>query len=159
MKKKYVFNIRLFVFIAILFLIISCNKNVNPAAKGDLIRTDSTFSAMSVRDGMHKAFLSFIADSGVMLRNNSYPLKGKTTLAALFSKNSDTSFVLEWVPLFEKISDSGDLGYTYGAYSRTVKATGEIEKGTYVTIWQKQGDGSWKFVLDTGTQGLPERQK
>jgi ketosteroid isomerase-like protein len=37
-----------------------------------------------------------------------------------------------------------------------VKATGEINKGTYLTIWEKQPDGSWKFVVDTGTQGLSE---
>jgi len=31
-----------------------------------------------------------------------------------------------------------------------------VEKGTYITIWQKQANGNWKFVLDTGTQGLPD---
>lgn len=28
-------------------------------------------------------------------------------------------------------------------------------RGTYVTIWEKT-DGIWKFVLDTGNQGLGE---
>jgi ketosteroid isomerase-like protein len=146
MKKKFAVNIRLFVFIAILFLINSCNKTIKPPAGGILISTDSAFSAMSVKEGMHKAFLSFIADSGVMLRNNAYPLKGKHSLADLFSKRSDTSFVLEWTPLFEKVSDSGDLGYTYGTFSNTSVSTGERERGTYVTIWEKQEDGTWKFV-------------
>ena len=27
-------------------------------------------------------------------------------------------------------------------------------EGTYVTIWKKDADGNWKFVLDTGNQGL-----
>lgn len=159
MKKKNVFNIMLFVFIAILFLIISCNKSGIAPDAGVLIKADRDFSAMSEKEGMHKAFLSFFADSGVMLRNNAYPLKGKGSLAELFAQSSDTSFVLIWEPLFEKIAGSGELGYTYGTFTSTMKATGEVERGTYVTVWEKQKDGNWKFVLDTGTQGLPVIRK
>ena len=64
--------------------------------------------------------------------------------------------MLSWEPVYEKISESGELGYTYGIHSNLEKATGKISKGTYITIWKRQSDGSWKFVLDTGTQGLPE---
>jgi ketosteroid isomerase-like protein len=110
---------------------------------------------MSVKEGMFKAFLFYIAEDGVILRNNSFPSKGKETLTERFSGKSDITFILSWEPLFEKISESGDLGYTYGIHSNTDKQTGEITKGTYITIWQKQGYGNWKFVLDTGTQGLP----
>ena len=125
-------------------------------ATGILLQTDREFSAMSVREGMFKAFLFYIADDGVILRDNSFPAKGKENLSTRFSGKTDTTFILSWEPLFEKISESGDLGYTYGLHTNTDKITGEIAKGTYITIWQKQQDGSWKFVLDTGTQGLPE---
>ena len=125
-------------------------------ATGILLQTDREFSAMSVREGMFKAFLYYIADDGVILRDNSFPAKGKENLSTRFSGKTDTTFILSWEPLFEKISESGDLGYTYGLHTNTDKITGEIAKGTYITIWQKQQDGSWKFVLDTGTQGLPE---
>jgi ketosteroid isomerase-like protein len=73
----------------------------------------------------------------------------------LFSGRTDTTFILSWKPAFEMIAESGELGYTYGYYTRTIKATGVVSRGTYVTIWKKQKDGSWKFVLDTGTEGLP----
>jgi ketosteroid isomerase-like protein len=157
MKKKNGFNIMLFVFIINLIFILSCSKNPKATTTGILLQTDRDFSEMSVREGMFKAFLYYIADSGVILRNNSYPAKGKDNLSARFSGKTDTTFVLSWEPLFEKISESGDLGYTYGLHTNTDKTTGEITKGTYITIWQKQNDGSWKFVLDTGTQGLPEK--
>jgi ketosteroid isomerase-like protein len=26
--------------------------------------------------------------------------------------------------------------------------------GTYTSIWKKQSDGTWKFVLDTGNEGV-----
>lgn len=156
MKKKNGFNIMLFVFIINLIMILSCTKYKRGITQGILLQTDSAFSAMSVKEGMHKAFLYYMADSGVLLRDKSYPLRGRNTLASLFEKGSDTSFVLAWEPVFEKISESGDLGYTYGVFTNTTKGSGKVSKGTYITIWELQKDGSWKFVLDTGTQGLPD---
>ena len=145
----------LFSFIIILYLILSCSDNKKETS-GILLEADRAFSDMSVKEGMFKAFLNYIADDGVLLRNNSYPSRGKEKLMSYFSAKSDNAFILSWEPLFEKISDDGDLGYTYGIHTNTDKATGEKTKGTYVTIWQKQKDGSWKFVLDTGTNGLPD---
>jgi ketosteroid isomerase-like protein len=119
------------------------------------MKADRDFSSLSQKEGMHKAFLTFIADSGVILHDNAFPLVGRNSLAALYSKGSDSSFVLTWEPAYEKIAASGDLGYTWGYYRSKVKATGATGTGTYLTIWQKQPDGSWKFIVDTGTQGLP----
>jgi ketosteroid isomerase-like protein len=155
MRKKNGFNIMLFVFIIILFMNLSCSEMPKSNNTGILLKTDNKFSDMSVKEGMFKAFLYYIADNGVILRNNSYPSKGKETLREYYAGKSDTSFVLSWEPVYEMISGSADLGYTYGIWTNTDKTTGEISKGTYITIWQKQGDGFWKFVLDTGTQGLP----
>jgi ketosteroid isomerase-like protein len=156
MIKKSGVNIMLFVLIIILIANFSCVKQTKISTAGILIQTDRDFSAMSVKEGMFKAFIYYVADSGVFLRNNSYPELGKEKLRQRFSGKSDTSFILSWEPVFEKISESGDLGYTYGIHTNTEKATGAVSKGTYVTIWQKQSNGNWKFVLDTGTQGLPE---
>jgi ketosteroid isomerase-like protein len=159
MRKKNVFNIMLFVFIIILFLIISCTKSGKEPKAGILMKTDSDFSTVSVTKGMQKAFLDYFAESGVMLRDNAYPIIGRDSLVSIFSNRTDTSFTLSWNPVYEKIAKSGELGYTYGIYSRTIKSTGVVSRGTYVTIWEKQKDGTWKFVMDTGTDGLPEKSK
>jgi ketosteroid isomerase-like protein len=156
MRKKNGFNIMLFVFIINLIIILSCTKAGKNTTSGELLQADRDFSAMSVKEGMFRAFLFYIADDGVILRDNSLPSKGKKALIERFAGKSDSSFILSWEPLYEKISESGELGYTYGIHSNIVKATGEISKGTYITIWEKQTDGSWKFILDSGTQGLPE---
>jgi hypothetical protein len=76
MKKKNGFNIMLFVFIAILILIISCGKKSEKPTAGVLLQTDREFSAMSSKEGMFVAFLQYIADDGVILRDNSYPEPG-----------------------------------------------------------------------------------
>jgi len=156
MKRKNGFNLMLFVFILLLIVIFSCAKGPEKVNDGILLQTDRDFSAMSVKEGMFKAFLFYIADDGVILRDNSYPATGRKKLMEYYSGRTDTGFVLKWEPLFAKIAGSGDLGYTYGVHTSTDKATGNVVKGTYVTIWQKQPEGSWKFVLDTGTQGLPQ---
>jgi len=157
MKKNYGINIIFFVLIIISIVAISCAKSAKKQLSGVLLQTDRDFSQMSVKEGMFKAFLYYIDNEGVILRNNSFPEKGKEALAKRFSGRTDTTFILSWEPLFEKVSESGDIGYTYGIHTNTDKATGNLTKGTYITIWQKQADGSWKFVLDTGTQGLPEK--
>jgi ketosteroid isomerase-like protein len=114
---------------------------------------------MSVKEGKQKAFLNYFADDGVMLRDNAYPIVGRDSLISLFSKRADSTFILSWKPVFEKIAESGELGYTYGYYTSTVKVTGVVSRGTYLTIWKKEKDGTWKFVLDTGTDGLPDKEK
>ena len=159
MKKKNGFNIMLFVLIINLFFMISCTKGSKQTPSGVLLKADNDFSMMSGKEGMQKAFLAYFADNGVMLRDNGFPIVGHDSLISLFSGRADTAFVLSWKPVFEKIADSGELGYTYGFYTRTIKATGVVSRGTYVTIWEKQKDRTWKFVLDTGTDGLPEESK
>jgi ketosteroid isomerase-like protein len=155
MKKKYGINIMLFVFIISLILIISCTKTNKISHAGILMKTDREFSEMSEREGMFKAFLAYIADDGVILKDYAYPSVGKETLRNYYAQQTDTTFILRWAPSYESISESGDLGYTYGFWTNTDRQTGRVANGTYLTIWRKQKDGSWKFVLDSGTQGLP----
>jgi ketosteroid isomerase-like protein len=156
MEKKNGVNIMLFVFIIILIGILSCSKGSKNQTEGILLQTDRDFSSMSVKEGMHKAYLFYVADDGVILRENSAPAKSKKMLEARFAGKSDTSLVLSWVPMYEKVTESGDLGYTYGIQTRNYKTSGEITKGTYVTIWQKQIDGSWKIVLHSENRGVSE---
>ena len=109
-------------------MILSCTKNARNSSEGILLLTDRNFSAMSVKDGMFKAFLFYIAEEGVILRDNSFPSKGRERLKEYYSGKNDTSVILSWEPLFGKISASGDIGYTYGIYTSTAKTTGDIHE-------------------------------
>jgi len=158
MIEKNGFNIVFFVIIMLSLSIFSCKDSGKSSNQEVLLQTDREFSTMSEKEGMITAFLAYIAEDGVILRDNSLPSKGKESLRVYYTGKSDTSFILTWEPIYSDISSSCDLGYTYGTYKTTVKVTGEVSKGTYVTIWKKQSDGTWKFMLDTGTEGLPESQ-
>ena len=47
---------------------------------------------------------------------------------------------------FTESSRSGDLGYSWGSYTR--KARGAAEGGFYVRVWVRERNGQWKLALD-----------
>jgi uncharacterized protein (TIGR02246 family) len=57
----------------------------------------------------------------------------------------------------ERTDTSGDLGYTTGSYKVTYtdSKTKKVVNGTgsYLTVFRKQPDGSWKAVADFSTPG------
>jgi len=133
--------------------ITACNSKVDvEACKQAMLKTDQEFSDYSEKHGMKKAFYVFAHDSAVILRENSYPIMGREAIKKRFSQTNDSLFSLSWKPSFAEVAQSGDLGYTYGIYQFTTPDT--ITKGTYVSIWKKGADEKWKYVFDSGNQGL-----
>jgi ketosteroid isomerase-like protein len=68
----------------------------------------------------------------------------------IYLPGTDSGLMLTWVPVKAEISLSGDLGYTFGNWELFVKSSDTTLYGNYVSIWKKQADGSWKYVLDAG---------
>ena len=66
---------------------------------------------------------------------------------------------MQWKPKGGTIAQSGELGYTYGLYVLKPAGKDTTLYGTYVSIWKKQTDGSWKFVLDSGNEGIGEQEE
>lgn len=118
-----------------------------------MMDADRAFSKMSEEKGMKNAFLEYIDSNGVLLRPNHFPLLGADAIDFLIQQN-DSSFTLKWQPKGGAVSISGELGYTYGLYA--LKPTGKdtMIYGNYVSIWKKQSDGTWKFILDSGNEGI-----
>jgi ketosteroid isomerase-like protein len=132
----------------------SCTMRMPPANVQEVIQADKDFSALSQQQGMKKAFLSYMDSNAVMLSANHIPVVGNE-LAKHYSEQNDTNIILTWEPLNGSIARSGDLGYTYGVYTLKLKSGDTTaHQGTYTTIWKKQNNGAWKFVLDTGNEGL-----
>jgi ketosteroid isomerase-like protein len=118
-----------------------------------MLDADRAFSKLSVEKGMRNAFLEFIDSNGVLLRPNELPLVGGDAVDFLTRLN-DTKYTLTWNPKNGRIAHSGDLGYTYGIYTLKPSDADTVLYGTYVSIWKKQIDGKWKFVLDSGNDGI-----
>lgn len=125
----------------------------SPEDKAEMMDADRAFSKLSKEKGMKKAFIEYMDGEGVLLRPDQYPLIGASAIDFL-SQINDTTFTLEWEPQKAYLAKSGELGYTYGVYSLKPLSKDTVLYGTYVSIWKKQADSTWKYVLDTGNEGV-----
>jgi ketosteroid isomerase-like protein len=124
-------------------------------AKMEMMEADRAFSKMSQEKGMKTAFLEYLDSNGVLLRPGHLPIAGADAVDFLIRQN-DSDFTMSWEPKNGFIARSGELGYTYGIYALRPSEKDTIIYGTYVSIWKKEKGGSWKYVLDSGNEGLGE---
>jgi len=77
--------------------------------------------------------------------------------AAIDGMVNDPAFKLDFASDSVRVAKSGDLATTRGHFTMTYTdpATKKPTDGTgnYLTVWQKQEDGSWKAVEDFITPG------
>jgi ketosteroid isomerase-like protein len=153
MRRRQLFQNPIYLFLGSLFFI-SCAASKGSRVSPDvLLKADTDFSNLSKAKGLRTAFLQYIDDSAVLLKPNQFPIIGPT--AKEFYQNASDATDLTWAPQAAYLARSGDLGYTYGIW--TIAAKDTTLQGTYVTIWKKQEDGTWKFVLDTGNSGVGKK--
>ncbi len=126
------------------------------ASKEELIKTDKEFSEKSIKEGISAAFIAYSDNDVILMRDGQFPIMGKKDLEEYYSKMKSSNAKLEWSPVKAEVSESGELGYTFGNWIYMAKDT---VYGNYITIWKKQKDGSWKFVLDGGnTTPAPQKK-
>jgi ketosteroid isomerase-like protein len=133
----------------------SCNCSTSSTdsanTKDAVMQTDKDFNDYCAKHGQAAAFIKYADSSQISMGENSLPIMGIEKLKESFSKRHDTISKLTWEP--SKGEASGDLGYTFGwwkFYTKTAIGKDTIYQGVYVTVWKKQKDGSWKYVLDGG---------
>jgi len=147
---------RFFYFALLIPLFFSCEKDQKTREEliVEIMDTDIAFSDYSVKEGKNNAFIAYADQNAVLMRSNGMPIEGLASIKEHITMHPDTGYVLTWKPIFGEVSTSGDLGYTYGIWDLKQNGDTGIYQGTYTTIWKKQADDSWKWVLDTGNQGL-----
>lgn len=143
------------------FLLSACfkkkEKKSNADIKAEMIAAEISFSTLSQEKGTRNALMHYIDSNGVLLRPNTFPLVGADAVDFI-SQGNDTSYTMTWQPKGGNIAASGELGYTYGLYSVTPKNKDTVIYGTYVNIWKKQTDGTWKLLLDSGNEGIENEE-
>ena len=119
--------------------------------KSALLRADEEFARYSAAHGIAEAFAAYAAPDATILPAGANPVQGREAIRSFFSSAAGT--VLTWKPYAAEIASSGEIGYTLGTYeSRSKDESGNpvIRSGKSCTIWKKQSDGSWKYVVDLG---------
>ena len=120
-----------------------------PQASGTI---DSSLKAIAAADrGTASSLSNQFADDVRLYRNGSAPIVGKTPAQAKVREDQGT---LVSNLLNTQVSGSCDLGYTYGtAEFKPADTAKPAQYFSYLRIWKKQNDGSWKIVLDLLSPG------
>jgi ketosteroid isomerase-like protein len=130
-----------------------------PDEKAALLQVDEKFSADAQRLGVAEAFARYAAPDARMLpagKDVVSGLEGVRSQMAGFPKGA----TLAWRPFHADVAASGDLGYTLGTYELHAKdeaGKATVAYGKYCSVWKKQADGSWKWVVDVGTSSPEPR--
>ena len=134
-------------FLLIFTITVNAQTQNRTAALAEVVAAENAFADRAAESGTRTAFLEFAADNGVIF--NLKPENAKQVWQTRAANNS----LLAWRPAWADVSAAGDLGYTTGtwAFSRS-KTDSPGAWGEYFTVWKKQADGTWKFLLDLGIQ-------
>lgn len=116
----------------------------------EMVETERAFSRMSEEKGIRESFTEFIAEDGILFRPSA--VLGKKWMRENPLPPSTTRPLLIWQPILAGISRAGDLGYTTGPwqFKTDIKDSKFSGFGNFMTVWKKQPDGKWRFVVDLG---------
>ncbi len=96
--------------------------------------------------------LSVFADDASVFSPNAPIVTGKEAIRARLSElHSGPRVAISWQTTKVEVSRSGDLAYSHGTYEETVndpEGNPVTDKGNWVTVWEKQPDGTGKVVAD-----------
>ena len=123
------------------------------SALHEMVKTEQAFSKMAEEKNTRDAFMAFIADDGLLFRPGA--VNGKKWMLehpVPAPEKPDKKPLLAWQPSFAGMAASGDMGFTTGPWEskNDIKDEKPSGYGHFITVWKKQADGSWKFVIDLG---------
>lgn len=120
-------------------------QQLTPAVSS-LVAAEKAFAALSAKEGMKKAFLTYLADDAIVFHPG--PVNGREH----WMKAKESPARLEWRPTLAFVAESGELGYTSGPwiYTPSPDLDQPPRYGYFVSVWKKQKNGKWKVVLDLG---------
>ena len=98
--------------------------------------------------GFTEGFLAYAAPNGILFRPD--PVSAHEYLSAS-RRSADTA--LRWGPYRVGVATSGDLGWDKGPWTYG----GDDAHGWFFTVWERQPDGRWLWVLDHGAGSTVER--
>jgi ketosteroid isomerase-like protein len=115
------------------------------AAVAELLETDRAFAARAAADGVAAAFNQYAASDALIVTGDAVAT-GPAGIAARY-QNWPQGARLEWAPQTARVSQRGDMGWTWGE-STYIAPDGARTPGRYVSVWTRGGDGRWRFSFD-----------
>lgn len=124
------------------------------AAAQTILENEKQFVAKGLEEDARAASLAFLADDAIIFE------PGPVHARKVWTERTEAPLALQWQPSFFGIARSCDLAFTSGPAEWRKDKNDEkpLGYGLYISIWQKQSDGTWKVVLDVGG-AIPSEQK
>ena len=117
-----------------------------------LMDAERAFAKATAERGID-GWMEFMAPNAVVL--GAEPLVGLDQIRAGMGKHLGIpGMKLTWEPTKAEFLGKGDIGFVVGRWERHFngdEGKPRVLKGSYLTTWQQQKDGSWKVVSDIGT--------
>ena len=121
---------------------------------------DVAFARDAERLGAGEAFGRYAAPDAQMFSSSGEFITGPQAITASFGPAvANSSFT--WQPVYGEISSAGDLGFTVGNAVVTLErqdGAGVVRYSKYLTVWKRQRDGAWKYVVDGGNSRPSPKQ-
>ena len=125
------------------------------AADEEAIRAADLAWTKAAGDKDAAKMASFYAENAVLMPPGGAVTKGRDAIQQAFTTMmQDPNFALSFAPTKIVVAKSGDLAYDLGEFQLTTsdkKKKPSTLKASYVVVWGKQMDGSWKCLVDTPT--------
>lgn len=100
-----------------------------------------------------EGLLGHYTDDAYFVAPGGKPATGSTEIRQIYAKAlADPAFVISFASDKVDVAGSGDLAYTRGhlseKYTDPKTQTVMSDSGSYVTVYKRQSDGSWKAIED-----------
>jgi ketosteroid isomerase-like protein len=116
-----------------------------------LLQADRDFSRDTVAKRL-EGWMAYMAEDAVLFSDK--PVIGADAIRAFYQPAfANPDFILSWQATHAEMFPSGDTGYTTGRYelqAKDGKGNKVVRHGSYLTVWKKQSDGTWKVIADGG---------
>ena len=125
--------------------------------KAEVAAMEDAFCAMAKEKGLNAAFSAFAAPDVAFIDTDPRQWRGPAAVQQRMGPDRP-GVSLAWSAYYTDVSADGTLGYNYGRYeSRGPGPDGKevVRGGWFLSIWKRQPDGSWKYVMDTGVPDRP----
>lgn len=110
---------------------------------------DRAFARMARDSGGPAAFARFAAPNAMTFGGGGELNLGPGMIRARMTENGAGRIAWKWRPVVSIVAGSGDVAVTIGE-ADLQPPTGPTIYSKYLTVWQRQPDGSIKFVVDAG---------
>ena len=111
----------------------------------------------AVKRGDPASLAALYTEDATLLPPNSEAIRGRQGIEAFFKAGMQMGIseaTLETVD----VEYLGDVAYEVGAYTMKIEPEGgqaTADKGKYVVVWKREGDGPWKLAVDMWNTNTP----